>query len=185
MRQEKQLLKQEIIEKFQRHPSFVIMHYAGLSANQANDFRRQLGKMGGDVEIVRKRILLKAAEDAGIELDVSALTGHIGLVFLGEDPIETTKAVYQFSQEREKVIQVLGGRFDGMLYGGADVEKLSKLPSKDEMRAQLLSTLEAPMAQTLAVVEALLASVAYCLDNKSKQGSGSSEEILTEEVLEN
>ncbi|WP_068469693.1 50S ribosomal protein L10 [Candidatus Protochlamydia phocaeensis] len=173
MRPEKELLKQEIKDKIERSPSFVIMHYAGLTANMANDFRRQIGKMGGDIEVVRKRVLLKAAEDAGIELDLSTLTGHIGLVFLGQDPIETTKMVFKFSQEREKAIQVLGGRFDGQLYAAADVEKLSTLPSKNEMRAQFLSTLEAPMAQTLAVVEALLASVAYCLDNKAKQSEES------------
>ena len=51
----------------------------------------------------------------------------------------------------------------------SDVERLSKLPSKDEMRAQFLSVLEAPMSQTLAVMEALLTSVPYCLDNKCKQ----------------
>ena len=43
---------------------------------------------------------------------------------------------------------------------------MSKLPSKDEMRAQFLGTLEAPMAQTLAVMDALLTSVVHCLNNK-------------------
>lgn len=170
MRPEKELLKQEIEGKLKHFGSFVIMQYASLSANAANDFRRQIGKTGGDVEVVRKRVLLKAAENAGMPLDLSSLPGHIGLVFLGQDPIETTKMVFKFSQDREKVIEVIGGRFDGKLYSGADVERLSKLPSKDEMRAQFLSTLEAPMAQTLAVIEALLTSVPYCLDNKCKQG---------------
>lgn len=171
MRDEKQLLKQEIKDKMDHYGSFVIMQYVGLAANAANDFRREIGKMGGDVEVVRKRVLVKAAEDAGIQLDPASLTGHIGIVFLGQDPLETTKAVFKFSQDREKAIQVLGGLFDGRLYAGADVEKLSQLPSLDEMRAQFLGTLEAPMAQTLAVMEALLASVMYCLDNKSKQES--------------
>jgi large subunit ribosomal protein L10 len=175
MRNEKQLLKQEIKDKIDRYNSFVIMQYSRLTANTANDFRREIGKMGGDVEIVRKRVLLKAAKDAGIELDLSSLEGHVGLVFLGQDPIETTKTVFKFSQDRDKVIQVLGGRFEGQLYGGEDVEKLSKLPSRDEMRAQFLGLLEAPMAQTLAVVEAVLASVVYCLDNKAKQEGGGQE----------
>ncbi len=69
----------------------------------------------------------------------------------------------------KKHVEVVGGRFEGKMYTGADVEKLSNLPSKDEMRAQFLSVLEAPMSQTLAVMEALLTSVVYCLDNKSKQ----------------
>jgi large subunit ribosomal protein L10 len=129
-----------------------------------------MSKMGGDVEVVRKRVLLKAAEDAGVQLDPSSLSGHIGIVFLGEDPIESTKTVIKFSQDRDKIIQVIGGRFDGQLYTGADVERLSTLPGKDEMRAQLLSVFEAPLSQTLAVIEALLASVPYCLENKTKQG---------------
>jgi large subunit ribosomal protein L10 len=168
MRAEKELLKQEISDKINRFESFVIMQYSGLSANAANDFRREIGKIGGDVEVVRKRVLLKAAKDAGVPLDLSSLPGHIGIVFFGKDPIESTKIVIKFSQDREKVIQVIGGRFDGQLYSGADVERLSTLPGKDEMRAQLLGTFEAPLSQTLAVIEALLASVPYCLDNKEK-----------------
>lgn len=173
MRPEKELLKREIKDKLDHFESFVIMQYASLSANTANEFRREVGKMGGDVEVVRKRILLKAAEDAGVQIDQSSLPGHIGIVFLGKDPIEATKMVFKFSNDRDKVIQIIGGRFDGQLYTGADVERLSTLPSKNEMRAQFLSVLEAPLSQTLAVIEALLASVPYCLDNKSKQGESS------------
>jgi large subunit ribosomal protein L10 len=50
----------------------------------------------------------------------------------------------------------------------SDVEQISKLPGKDEMRSQFLGTLEAPLAQTLSVLEALLTSVMYCLENKSQ-----------------
>ena len=168
MRAEKNLLKQEVRDKITRFESFVIMQYTGLSANAANEFRREIGKIGGDVEVVRKRVLIKAAEDAEITLDLASLPGHIGLVFLGTDPIESTKYVVQFGKDRDKAVQVIGGRFEGRLYSGADVERLATLPGKNEMRAHLLSIFEAPLSQTLAVIEALLSSVPYCLDNKGK-----------------
>jgi len=170
MRQEKQLLIDEIQTHCDKHnATFVILSYQGLNANAANQFRREIGKMGGSVEMMRKRILQKAMAQKGIELPIDSLPGHIGVVFSGGDPIETTKFVFKFSQENNKAIKVVGGRFDGLQYSGEDVEKLSKLPSKDEMRAQLLATFEAPMSQTLAVMEALLTSVVYCLDNKCKE----------------
>lgn len=172
MRNEKQLLLDEVKNQIDLYSgTFVIMSYKKLGANSTNEFRRQIAKLGGNLEMVRKRILLKAADSAGIKLNLKDLPGHIGLVFAGHDPIETTKFVFRFSQENEKVIQVVGGRIDGQLYSGEQVEMLSKLPGKDEMRAQLLATLEAPMSQTLAVMEALVASVVYCLDNKVKQES--------------
>jgi large subunit ribosomal protein L10 len=171
MRHEKQLLLDEVKEHMVKYPTFVIMSYQKVKANQANQFRNEIAKLGGNVEIVRKRILVKAADAIGLKLDLEALPGHIGLVLAGKDPIETTKAVFRFSQENDKAMEVLGGRFDGLYYDGKQVEMLSKLPGKDEMRAQLLAVLEAPMSQTLAVMEALLTSVVYCLDNKSKENS--------------
>jgi len=169
MKSEKELLKNEIKGKITHFASFAIMQYMGLKANVANELRREVGKLGGDVEMVRKRVLLKAAEDVGLQLDLAALPGHIGIVFFGDEPLEAAKMVFKFSYDRDKAIKVIGGRFEGQLYTGPDVERLSTLPGKDGMRAQLLSVLEAPLAQTVAVMEALLMNVPYCLENKSKQ----------------
>lgn len=168
MRQEKELLLNEIKGQIERFKSFVVIRYTALETNKANEFRREIGKFGGAVEVMRKRVLVRAAGAAGVTLDVKALPGHIGLVYADKDPIEITKLVYKYKEDTSNAIDIVGGRFDGVLYAGADVEKLSKLPGKDEMRAQFLSILEAPMAQTLGVIDALLTSVVYCLDNKSK-----------------
>lgn len=169
MRPEKQLLLDDIKEQIEQRGSFVIMQYLGLDANSTSDFRQQIADLGGDLEMVKKRILIKAAQDVGIELDLSMLPGHIGIVFTGEDAIQTTKAVYQLRKEKKNSINVLGGRFDGQLYSAEDVETLSKLPGKDEMRAQLLSTFVAPAQQTVSVMDALLCSVLHCLENKSSE----------------
>lgn len=173
MRKEKQLLLDEVKNQIGEYPSFVIMRYSSLKANDANQFRSDIAKIGGSYEVMRKRLLLKAAAETGVQLDLAALPGHIGIVYAGSDPIETTKLVFKFGQDKEKAVEVLGGRFDGQLYNAAQMEMLSQLPSKDEMRAQFLGTLEAPMAQTLAVIDALLTSVCHCLENKSQQGQGS------------
>lgn len=168
MIKEKQLLLNEVKEQISKHGSFVVMRYSSLTANKAGEFRRGVGKLGGDVEVMRKRILRKAASANELDLSDIDLSGHIGLVYGGHDPLETTKFVFKFSQENGKAIEVIGGRFEGQLYNGAEIAMLSQLPSKDQMRAQFLATLEAPMAQTLAVMNALLSSVVYCLDNKAK-----------------
>jgi len=168
MIKEKQFLLDEIKCQIEKHGSFVVMRYQKLTANKACEFRRAVMNMGGDVEMMRKRILRKAANDANVSLDNFDLQGHIGLVYGGHDPLELTKYVFKFSQDNGKVIQVVGGRFDGQLYSGEQVTRLSQLPGKDQMRAQLLSVFEAPMAQTLAVINALLTSVPHCLENKSK-----------------
>lgn len=169
MRHEKQFLLDEIKGQLERFSSFVLISHTGLDANKMNTFRRDVGTMKGNVEFVKKTVLVKAADTLGIKLDLDQLPGHIGLILAKQDPIEMTKFVFKFRDENENSVKVVGARIDGAQMNGQDVETLSKLPSKDEMRAQLLAVLEAPLSQTLSVMEALISSVVYCLDNKVKQ----------------
>ncbi len=168
MRKEKQFLLDEIQQGIEGSQALVIMRYAKLSANAANQFRAGVAKVGGEVEMVPKRVLVKGAAQAGLTLEKELLDGHIALIFAKGDAIELAKYVIEYGVTSEQTVSVIGGRFEGKLYSGADVEKLSKLPNMNEMRAQFLGTLEAPLAQTLATVEAILCSVLYCLDNKAK-----------------
>lgn len=168
MRPEKQFLLDDIKGKMDNSKAFILARYTKMNPNQASQFRTLIAQTGGDFEVIRKRILMKAAQGAGCALEKSLLEGHIGVVFADVDPVQTIKTVYKFRQENEEMLEVLGGRFEGKLYSARDVEQISKLPSKDEMRAQFLGLLEAVPAQTLGVMDALLTSVVYCLDNKSK-----------------
>src|SRR5690349_20770269 len=101
MRPDKQLLLDEIKEKIDGSKAFVLARYGKLDPNTSSNFRQTLGKSGGSFEVVRKRILLKAAASSGITLDKAILDGHIGVVFAPTDPVATTKAFIQFSKENE------------------------------------------------------------------------------------
>jgi large subunit ribosomal protein L10 len=181
MRQEKNILSREIKNKIDDSKAMVLATYTKMSPNMAADFRMSIAKTGGNFEVVKKRVLVKAAEQAGFSLDRTDLKGHIGVIFAEEDPVQTTKCVYAFAKENKNILEVLGGRFEGALCGAKDVELISKLPSQDEMRSQLLGLFEAPMSQTLAVMEALLCSIPFCLDNKiAESGETSQAEDTTE-----
>jgi len=169
MRSDKTLLLKEIKDKIDTSQAMVFATYAKMSPNMAASFRTDIDKSGGTFEVVKKRVLMKAAEVSGFSLDRELLQGHIGVIFAQKDPVETTKCIYRFSEENADILEVLGGRFEGALYSAKDIELISQLPTKDQMRSQFLGLLEAPMAQTLAVVEALLCSVPICLANKAEQ----------------
>lgn len=169
MRHEKQYLLDDIHSQLASSEAVVILRYNKLSANAANEFRGGVAKLGADVTMVPKRMLLKGAQQAGLNLAKADLEGHIGVIAANENPLEVAKYVIQYGKSSEQAVQVIGGRFEGKLYNAEDVVKLSELPSLPEMRAQFLGTLEAPLAQTLSTIEAILCSVIYCLDNKSQQ----------------
>jgi large subunit ribosomal protein L10 len=171
MRKEKQLLLDDIKERMDASKAVVFTRYHKLEPNKTSALRMNLAKSGASLAVVKKRLFLKAAQQAGVSLEPQLLEGHIAVIFSLDDPFATTKAIYSFCQENEQTMQVIGGRFDGVLCSAQDVKHISELPSKDEMRAQFLGTLEAPLSQTLAVMDALLTSVLYCLENKVQQNN--------------
>ncbi|MEM7174710.1 MAG: 50S ribosomal protein L10 [Chlamydiota bacterium] len=171
MRQEKQLLLDEVKEKVTTAPAFVIASYKNLDPNLGFDFRKTVYAVGSRLCIVKKRLFLKAATEVSLTVDAKTLAGHIAIIFSGENTVGMAKAVYTFTKDYQDALEVLGGYFDGKICSSKEVEEISKLPSKDEMRAAFIGTLEAPMTQTLGVIEGLLTSIIHCLDgkiNKSK-----------------
>lgn len=175
MRPEKQLLLDQLKGQIEASPSFVLLRYQKLSANTANSFRSDIALKGGNVEFVRKRVFLRALQSCGISLDEAMMAGHVGVVFSGNEPLDVAKIVVTFSKENGDSVEIAGGLFDNQVIQPAQVEALSQLPGRDEMRARLLATFEAPMAQLLAVFEAALSSVPYCLDGRVRQQEGAKE----------
>lgn len=154
MRKEKQLLLDEIKEKIDSSKAMIITRYDALAPNISWDLRDQLSKMGCQYEVVRKRVFLKAAEKSGFKIDEALLKGHVGVVFVDQaDAIPSAKVIFKFSEENSKILEVLCALADGSMMPGAEVEMISKLPGIDEMRAELIGLLIAPMAQMLSVLE--------------------------------
>lgn len=167
MKEEKQLLLNEIKEKITSSPVMIVTRYEKLDPNTSWKLNTQLeGK--GFFEVVKKRLFVKAAEECGLKFNLEDLNGHIGIVFVRDEGIDGVKNLFRFSGENEGVLAVLAGRLEGKLYGGSDVEAYAKLPPLPEMRAQFLGLLTTPHSQFLSVMESLLSGVLYCLDSKEK-----------------
>lgn len=171
MRSEKQFLKEDVQEKLNASDIALAFSYKNMDANLTSEFRDLIAESGGLVHVIKKRVLLKAAEEEGLSLNLNELCGHIAIMCSDVDgAVSSTKALYKFRKDNAKTIEIIGGRFQGQTCTSEDFEKISELPSQDEMRSQLLSVFEAPMSQTLSVVQSLLTSVMYCLENKASQG---------------
>jgi large subunit ribosomal protein L10 len=168
MRAEKEWLLNEMKELIQESKGLLVTRYKQIPPNDSWAFRTSLAKKNGVFEVVKKRVFLKALKEAGIEIESKKLDGHIGVVFTQEDSIGPAKEVFEYGKNHQDAIEVVFGHIEGKYYSADDVVALSKLPSQDEMRAQFLSVLEAPMSQTLAVIESLLTSVMHCLENKTQ-----------------
>ncbi|MBI5274364.1 MAG: 50S ribosomal protein L10 [Chlamydiales bacterium] len=172
MRQEKNLLLDQIKHHLKTN-AYIVLSNKGLNANNEADLRSEVAKCGGRLLTLKKRMLIKAAEHSGVSISKQQLNGQITVLSMSENIVETIKTLFKFKEEKENMLDVLMGQYEGALCTPQDIEQISKLPSKDEMRAELLGVFEAVQASTLGTMEALLTSVLYCLENKNNQQEAS------------
>jgi large subunit ribosomal protein L10 len=170
MREKKQLLLDEIKEKIEESRGFVALNYRSFTAAKARQFRDSMAEIGGEFEVVRKRVFVKAAESVGIQFHIEKLQGHVGIVFARQDVTQIIKGAMKFSEENDHAVTFLGGHVDGVVCSAEEVDGIAKLPGIQELRAQFVGLLAAPMSQSVQVLQAVLTNVLYCLEEKGKKG---------------
>ena len=165
MREEKKLLLDEIKQKVEASNAFLVAKYESLDSQEIYSFRDALAKKSSEMEVVKKRVFLKALEECGYSYKVENLNGHIAVIFIKGDLVDAAKVVFEFAETTNK-LDVISGEIDRKSYNKEDVLTLSKLPSLNVLRAQFLGLLEAPMVQTVSVIDSLLTSVIFTLEEK-------------------
>ncbi len=166
MIEEKQLLLDDVKERIEEADGFIVTRYEGFDGSSIREFRDQIAGVNGEFEVVKKRVFVKAANENGLKFDLKDLKGHLGLIFVKEDLLTVLKTAVKHGKEK---IQVLGGEVEGCVCSGEEMIEMSKLPSLSELRAQFVGLLEAPMAQSSAVIHSLLVGLVSCVEQKSKK----------------
>jgi large subunit ribosomal protein L10 len=175
MRTEKTSILNEVIERVKDSDFCFILNYGGLTVMQLTDLRKGLSALKSRALVVKNTYLGKAAKDLGWA-DVSALLSGPTAVVTGKgDVAEVAKLLVEFVKKNDKA-SIKGATLEAALLDAADVDALSKLPSKDAMRGMLLGTFQAPATSLVRVLNAPLLNVLYALKAyEEKQGGGTAE----------
>ncbi len=163
---------------FQKATSMVVLGYKGMDVPAVTDLRARFRKAGVEYVVIKNTLFLQAIKGSAIEGNKAfekALTGMTGIAFSFEDPSVAAKVVKSFRGEAEKneKLEVKCGVLDATVMGGAEVEStLATMPGKDELRAMLLATLQAPAQKFVQQLQAPAQNLVYALEARRKQLAG-------------
>lgn len=153
---------QDIKARLERSTIAVTTSYAGISVNQMTDLRRAMRAAGVDFTIVKNTLLFLAADEAQKPSLKEIIQGPTAIALGYEDPVTAAKAVADYIRTGESSLAILGAIMgDGGPMSPSEVTRLASLPPKDQLLAQLLGIMQAPIARLLGVLNGPL----QALDN--------------------
>mgnify|MGYP006303365979 FL=1 len=133
--------------RFESAQNYVFANYRGLTVDQITDLRRQLRERNAEFRVIKNRYAKIALEQLD-KPDVSEfLTGPTAVALAQDDFSPVVKAILDFGKEYS--VEVKGAIIDGTVFDAAEAERLSKLPSREELLAKLMGTMNAPLQQFL------------------------------------
>jgi large subunit ribosomal protein L10 len=162
------LLKQKIAAA----QAMIAVEYRGLKVSESDALRaklRQAGERGSIEYRIAKNTLVKLAlQGTPHEPLGKYCQGPTAFAFAFEEPTALAKALVDYAKDVEK-FKIKGGVLDGQALDFAGVEALAKLPGKQELRAMLAGTLQAPLRNLAGTLQALLGNVRNALEARQKQ----------------
>jgi large subunit ribosomal protein L10 len=125
----------------------VVAQYQGTSVKAIQDLRKQAKANGTKVSVIKNRLVIKALEgnDTLKNIDKAVLTGQLLYAFNTEDEVAPAQALHTFAKTNPSIVFVGAITADGQFMSAEDVNALATLPSKNDLIAQVIATLQSPM----------------------------------------
>ena len=151
-REKKSKILENIQDKVKKQKSMVFIDFTGVKVKDLSDFRKKLKAGGSELKVIKKSLLRLALDKAGIEVDVKNLKGEVAAIFGLKDEVAPAKAANDFMQENPNV-KILGGILENKASNVEQMIALAKLPSRDQLLAQTVGSIGAPLSGFVNVLQ--------------------------------
>ena len=154
-------------KKLEKAQSVAIVDFSGTTVNDQVKLRSAITAAGGEM-LVAKNTLIDIAIGKGKVSE--SLEGMNAVVFSYDDAVSALKKLFDFHKDAQK-LTIKQGVMDDKVLSPAEVEALSKLPSRDELISMLLNRLQSPATGLVNVLKAGQRDLVYALKAIAQKGA--------------
>ncbi|TLN23455.1 50S ribosomal protein L10 [bacterium] len=141
----------ELQEKFKTAQAVYFTHNKGMTVKAVNELRRSMDKNDAKYRVAKNTLLRIAIEGTDFAVLGDSFKGPTGVIFVKGDPATVAKSLLEFAKKNDK-IEVRGGALGGKLLSAADVDAISKLPSREQMLGMFVGVLQGPLRNLVGVL---------------------------------
>lgn len=154
----------ELTEKLSRTQFAVVADYRGMTVEEITRLRGKLYETGAEVIIAKNTLLRIAAHETGRSALDSLLTGPTAIMFAYDDVAATAKVLQDYLRDSAGKFAVRGGLLGASLLAADDLEQVAKMPSRQQVLAEIVGGIQSPLSGLVGVVNAPVADVVGCVN---------------------
>lgn len=152
-----------LAERLAGTPTIVAADFRGLTVTQLGELRTRLRAADARFSVVKNTLARRAAAEGGREALVPLLEGPTGLAWVSGDAAAAAKVLNDFAAEHPGSLTLKGGLLEGEELPAGDVVRLARLPSREQLLAQLAGGVAAPLSGLAGSLNQLVGGLARAL----------------------
>ena len=155
----------QLTEDLGRLKLAVLTDYRGLTVPEIEELRDLLRSEGMTYRVTKNTLLRIAAGQTPTlaNLDPESFTGPMALAIGFDDEVAPARVIFQFAKAHE-ALEIVGAiSAEGQLLSAADTKALATLPTREQLLAQVVGTIAAPLSGLVGVLNANLRSFVIVL----------------------
>ena len=168
-RNEKTDVVSEVKETIEKSTAVFLTDYSGVNVEDINDIRNQFRKEGVKYKVFKNTLFKRALQESGkYEKLADHLIGMTGFAFAGDNPVAPAKIIKKYFGKNNK-LSLKACYIENEFFDGSKLNELANLPSKNELIASIMGSLEAPASGIVGVINAVFRDLASVIDEISKK----------------
>jgi len=159
----------QLSERLAQRPEFLVTAVNRLSSLEADSLRQKLFTSQAHLIMVKQTLGKRVMDQLNLSAVTELFEGSVGLILPGEEILPAAKIVVDFIKTHEEQIAVRGAFIDGALFDKAHVVQLANLPPKPVLLAQVVATIESPIADVIFTLERLISDLIWAADQAAEK----------------
>ena len=143
--EQKQAMVAEVAAKLAAAQAVIVAEYRGLDVGQVTQLRARARKSGLYLRVLKNTLARRAVQGTPFEKLADKLVGPL-MYGIAPDPVAGAKVLSEFAKENELFV-IKAGAMPNTMMSDKDVKALALLPSREELLARLMGTMQAPVAK--------------------------------------
>lgn len=147
---QKKTVVSSVSESISGAKAAVLAEYRGLTVEQMTTLRTEARDNNVYFKVIKNTLAKRAVEGTDFESLSEHLTGPVAFA-ASEDPVAVAKVISNFAKDND-ALKITAGVMDGNPISEAEIGALAKLPSRDELLAKLIGTMQAPIQKFVSTL---------------------------------
>ncbi len=143
--EQKQAMVSEVSAKLVGAQAVIVAEYRGLDVEKVTQLRSRARKSGLYLRVLKNTLARRAVQGTPFEKLSELLVGTL-MYGIAQDPVAGAKVLSEFAKEHEQFV-IKAGAMPNSMMSAKDVKALALLPSRDELLAKLMGTMQAPVTK--------------------------------------